>query len=238
MKTVLIFTCEHAVDSVPKAYKGLFAPHGQLLKTHRAIDFGASKIAHYLAELFQCELIEASATRLLVDCNRSLSNRACFSEITRPLPKAEKENIAERYYLPYRKAVQDLIHNKNKQGNIIWHFSIHSFTPKLDNIVRNADIGILYDPKRSEEKRLAEELRQLIKKHAPKYRVRKNYPYRGSDDGFTPALRKQFSASDYVGIEIECNQALVFNDRDFSQLRDVLGKSLMELFERERGSIL
>ncbi len=41
------------------------------------------------------------------------------------------------------------------KGEKIIHISVHSFTPVLKNKIRNADIGILYNPKRSIEKNLA-----------------------------------------------------------------------------------
>jgi hypothetical protein len=36
-----------------------------------------------------------------------------------------------------------------------------------------------------------------------------NYPYLGISDGFTCELRKKFLEQDYVGLEIESNQALM-----------------------------
>ena len=40
-------------------------------------------------------------------------------------------------------------------------------------------------------------------------RVRRNYPYRGAADGLTTALRRLFKPKDYLGLEIEINQALL-----------------------------
>jgi hypothetical protein len=39
--------------------------------------------------------------------------------------------------------------------------------------------------------------------------VRRNFPYFGDTDGFTTHLRGVLPASEYLGIEIECNQRLV-----------------------------
>jgi hypothetical protein len=41
---------------------------------------------------------------------------------------------------------------------------------------------------------------------APAFSVRRNYPYRGTADGFTTYLRRQLSSSPYLGIELEINQ--------------------------------
>ena len=45
---------------------------------------------------------------------------------------------------------------------------------------------------------------------APSRRVRRNYPYAGKGDGLANALRRRFPHGDYVGIELEVNQAIVF----------------------------
>lgn len=232
MKPTLILSCEHGVNLIPHHYKKLFQAHKHLLQTHRGIDFGSAQIAHYLAQILECKLIEAKASRLLIDCNRSLTHPQCFSEITTKLSTEAKEKIIALYYLPYRETVEDHIQQAYEKGQIIWHFSIHSFTPRLNGITRNADIGLLYDPKRPQEKRLADHLKRIIHNHAPEYRVRKNYPYRGYDDGFTPALRKLYEGNVfYAGIELECNQALIFNQDKFKKLKHVLGKSIKELVE-------
>jgi predicted N-formylglutamate amidohydrolase len=88
------------------------------------------------------------------------------------------------------------------------HLSIHSFTPELSGVVRDADIGLLYDPARRYEKKLCREWRKKIITINPAIgRVRMNYPYRGTSDGFTTYLRKKMKGS-YLGIEVEINQRL------------------------------
>ena len=71
---------------------------------------------------------------------------------------------------------------------------------------RNADIGLLYDPGRSVEKRLCAAWRATIKQTRPDLRVRLNYPYLGKADGFTTHLGRVFSVNQYAGIELEVNQ--------------------------------
>jgi len=62
---------------------------------------------------------------------------------------------------------------------------------------------------------------------APQLRVRRNYPYAGKGDGLTSHLRAHFAQSDYVGIELEVNQAIVFEaGRRWTALRRMLIDSL------------
>ena len=58
-------------------------------------------------------------------------------------------------------------------------------------------------------------------------RVRRTYPYAGKGDGLTSHLRLRFAQSDYVGIELEVNQSIVFAaGRRWTALRRVLIDSL------------
>jgi predicted N-formylglutamate amidohydrolase len=96
----------------------------------------------------------------------------------------------------------------------VLHISVHSFAPELDGKQRTADIGLLYDPDRGAERRFSRHWRQALKAVAPNLRVRLNYPYRGSADGHTTALRRRFTEAQYLGIELEVNQNLVVRDRN------------------------
>ncbi|KTD62550.1 N-formylglutamate amidohydrolase [Legionella spiritensis] len=226
---IVLLSCEHAVNHVPDAYEPLFQPYHDLLNSHRGLDIGASAIADYLSESLRCALVKAQATRLLIDCNRSLRHPHCFSEITRSLSLADKETIKQQFYLPFRQQVESHIHEYIKQGRQVWHLSIHSFTPILDGQCRNADIGLLYDPKRPSERTIAKRWQQEIRHTAPPLRVRLNYPYRGTSDGFTCALRKRYSSDDYAGIEVETNQALAGKPHALTAVASVLAVSLRSL---------
>lgn len=59
--------------------------------------------------------------------------------------------------------------------------------------------------------------------------VRRNYPYPGNADGFTTYLRKQFSLSKYVGIEIEINQKHITNTKNWTHLRNHVINSIYQL---------
>ncbi|MGH8118983.1 MAG: N-formylglutamate amidohydrolase [Gammaproteobacteria bacterium] len=92
-------------------------------------------------------------------------------------------------------------------------FSVHSFTPKLGKELRRADIGLLYDPRRRGERILCRKLQAILSQAAKGLIVRRNYPYRGTDDGLTTYLRKRYSEGQYLGIEIEINQKHVHGSR-------------------------
>jgi predicted N-formylglutamate amidohydrolase len=228
-RIAIVISCEHAVNTVPEEYNALFEPFQSLLITHRAIDYGALAIAEYLQETIHCDFAQATTTRLLVDCNRSIAHFQCFSEITQNLSPTEKQRIINLYYLPFRHQIIAFIKNHIAKGFQVLHLSIHSFTPVMNDLVRNADIGLLYDPRRAAEKELAKKWKVEIKKQDPKYRVRMNYPYMGISDGFTSALRKQFTNNEYMGIEVESNEGLTKNAYSLDTLKNILAVSLLNI---------
>ena len=88
---------------------------------------------------------------------------------------------------------------------------------------------LLYDPRRDTEARFCEAWLRELKSLAPHLAVRRNYPYRGSDDGLTTHLRKRFPGEAYTGIELEVNQKQVLEDpRAWQSLR----RQLVLSFER------
>ena len=103
------------------------------------------------------------------------------------------------------------------------HLSIHSFTPTLNGENRNAEIGILYDPKQAEEKSFAATWKEQLQLNLPEYNVRFNYPYLGTADGFTTYLRKKFPIN-YSGLELEINNKLS-GELDWELIQEKIGIS-------------
>ncbi|MBS1200272.1 MAG: N-formylglutamate amidohydrolase [Proteobacteria bacterium] len=224
----LLVTAEHGGNRVPAAYRALFASHADVLATHRGYDPGALTVARALAARLGAPLVSSTTTRLLVDLNRSLGHRRLHSEFTRSLPRDERQRIVERHWRPYRDEVERHVVRLIDEGRRVVHVSSHSFTPVLDGKVRNADIGLLYDPGRAAERSLAARWRAALVALQPGLRVRMNYPYTGRADGLARDLRRRFPASRYAGIELEVNQRYVLaGGRDWTMLRRVLLESIV-----------
>ena len=205
----LIISCEHAVNKIPKKYVPLFQGHNEVLASHLAYDLGAAKLAGTLAGICKAPLYLASVSRLVVDCNRSITHRRLFSKFSYSLPPFEREAILTRWFLPYRNAIYREVRNAITRTDRCLHFSVHSFTPRLHNRERKADLGLLYDPARGMEKNFALFLQKEMRTALPSCCVRLNYPYQGISDGLTAALRLSFDEKHYLGIELETNQGLL-----------------------------
>ena len=223
----LLVTCEHGGNRVPREYRALFDGRGSALASHRGYDPGALELAKELARALRAPLVASNVTRLLVELNRSPGHPQLHSEATRDLPRAEKARIAARYYEPYRREVERRVAAATAARRRVIHISSHSFTPVLNGHTRNADIGLLYDPRRPAERALCERWSRCLGERAAPLRVRRNYPYRGYADGLTSYLRRGYARKGYIGVEIEVNQKHVLaGGSGWRRLRKLLVQSL------------
>lgn len=223
----LVITCEHGGNRIPKSYRDLFYGHQVLLNSHRGFDPGALIMARALAKAFAAPLVAATVSRLLVDLNRSVGHPSLHYETIRNTPTELRQRIVKRYYQPYRTKTERLVRQAIADHGHVIHLSSHSFTPELDGKVRNADIGLLYDPARPGEADLCERWKVALKACAPNLRVRRNYPYAGKGDGLTAWFRQRLPPGVYVGIEVEISQKhIITAGRDWTALRKVIVESL------------
>jgi predicted N-formylglutamate amidohydrolase len=225
-----LISCEHGGNRIPLRYRSLFEGYEHLLHSHRGYDSGALSMAKKLAMRLHSPLFVATTSRLLIDLNRSIGHPRLYSEATRHTPAAIRHEILKYHYLPYRTLVEANIADAIRSGLRVIHISSHSFTPELNGEVRNTDIGLLYDPSRPLEQELCNRWRTCLGTHVPDLRVRRNYPYTGSANGFPTHLRRRFSADAYVGIELEVNQKHILKGGwRWHALRNLLADTLNEI---------
>jgi predicted N-formylglutamate amidohydrolase len=218
-----IITCEHGGNRIPAPYRRLFRGQRALLDSHRGYDPGSLIMAKALASACRAPLVTSTVSRLLIDLNRSIGHRQLFSVVTRAAPAETRAQIVEQHYQPYRIQVESLVGQAVSRGHRVIHISSHSFTAELDGRVRDADVGLLYHPGRLGEAEVCARWKETLAAWAPELRIRRNYPYSGKGDGLTSHLRVRFAPCDYVGIELEVNQSIVFAaGRHWTALRRLL----------------
>ena len=222
-----IITCEHGGNRVPAPYRRLFRGQRALLDSHRGYDPGSLVMAKALASACRAQLVASTVSRLLIDLNRSIGHPQLFSAMTRSAPAETRAQIVDQYYRPYRVQVERLVGQAVSRRQRVIHISSHSFTAELDGRVRGADVGLPYHPGRRGEAEVCARWKESLAALAPELRVRRNYPYAGKGDGLTSHLRVRFAQCDYVGIELEVNQGIVFAaGRNWTALRRKLIDSL------------
>ena len=215
-----MITCEHASNALPdfilRAFRDNAIPE-DVLESHRGYDIGAYKVFSNLVKRLKPDFhCSGRFTRLVVDLNRSSTSKTFFSEYTIQLPETVKRHAFDLWQ-KYREKIESFVASviparlrkaaKDTPLRII-HLGIHSFTPVLNGVERDADVGILYDPSRPAEATIAEILIKNIREREPGLKIRKNYPYLGKSDGLTTTLRQKFGPT-YARLEIEINQKLL-----------------------------
>ena len=233
MSDFVLLTCEHGGNRVPAEFKRLFQAHQDLLESHRGYDPGALELARLSARRLKAPLHFATVTRLLVELNRSSTHPALFSIVTKSLTSAERAVLVEKHYVPYRSRIEADVSKAVKRGRRVIHVSFHTFTPQMDGVVRNADVGLLYDSGRPGEAEFAGILKQSLANRRPGLTIRKNYPYLGKADGFTTSLRKKWGDSVYLGIELEVNQRWPLCDhREWRALQQAIAEAIAATIAR------
>jgi predicted N-formylglutamate amidohydrolase len=224
-----IVTCEHGGNQVPEAYASLFSGYTDILDSHRGWDPGAFEVAKLLADHLKAPFFFTTITRLLVDCNRSPGNPELFSEISRKLSRRKREKIIASYHLPHRQKIAHAVARNLKKGYHVIHLAVHSFTPVLSGIRREAHIGLLYDSRRPSERQFCQRWQQEITHRRPDLKIRRNYPYLGTSDGLATWLRRRHDAPVYMGIEVEIHQLLAVDHTEQPSLASLLAQSLFVL---------
>ncbi|MDT0641766.1 N-formylglutamate amidohydrolase [Zunongwangia sp. F363] len=226
----LVLTCEHAFNTIPGEYLKYFSGAAAVLNSHRGYDPGAYDLFKKLSDLSDFAIYQKSG-RLLVEVNRSLDHPQLYSEYTAGLNKVEKELLLSNYYFLYRNTIEDKIDEFIEEKEKVFHLSIHTFTPELEGEIRNADIGILFDPERAEEKQVTENLKEKLEEENSQYVIRYNYPYLGTSDGFTTWLRQKFPEH-YCGIELEINQKFVEENKMDEKIKQLVFTSVEECLKK------
>ncbi|WP_437227435.1 N-formylglutamate amidohydrolase [Planctomicrobium sp. SH661] len=207
-RTQLLVTCEHGGNQIPREFKSVFRDARAALNSHRGHDPGSLQLAKRIARRLHAPLEYETRSRLLIELNRTLGHPRIFSEFSRQLTPDVQQQLIEEIYRPYRERVITQLTQMTKQGPTL-HLSVHSFTPVMNEKTRRTDIGLLFDPSREFELRLATSWKKRLKQLLPQQAIHFNLPYRGTSDGFTTALRKEFPDRTYAGIELEVNQKFV-----------------------------
>lgn len=224
----LLLTCEHGGNRIPTAYAKLFRGADDVLASHRGWDPGALTLARLLAKKLGRPALAVTWSRLFVEANRAPTNRRIWSQFTKALPPEERRQILDRWWRPHRQKVEGAVAADVARGRRVVHVAVHSFTPELDGVVRNADIGFLYDSRRKREAELCRRWAAMLRRIDPELRVRFNYPYSGAADGLTTWMRQRHPEQRYLGVELEINQALV-GSSSWGRFQEHIAQSLREL---------
>jgi predicted N-formylglutamate amidohydrolase len=200
----ILLVCDHASCRFPKSLGDLgLDPFAR--RCHLAFDIGAGMLTERLARNLGITAVLAQYSRLVVDCNRELMDPGAFLEYgdgimvpgNRHLSQAEKNRRADAIYWPYHRAIEQQLKRLRAAGPPPAFISMHSFTPVLDGIARDVQMGVLWDS----DQRLAEIFIEELRRAG--FLVGDNEPYSGrAPQDYTIDNHAEPAGIPHVGIEI------------------------------------
>jgi len=225
----VLVTCEHGGNATPPPFDTVFHGHQRLLESHRGFDAGALQMGQTMAAMLDAPFVAATVSRLVVELNRPPAHAAFHSAIMQRAPAQLRGLAVARYYEPHRRRIDAIVEGALTAGKRVLHIASHSFTPVKNGVARQAEVGLLYDPRRPFERAFCAHWKDALERRAPRWRIRRNYPYRGASAGLTTELRRLHPPERYAGIELEMNQKLVRAGAvPWARARDIVLAALQE----------
>jgi predicted N-formylglutamate amidohydrolase len=228
----VLLVCDHASCRFPGALGDLgLDPFAR--RCHLAIDVGAGALTKRLASALGVTAVIAQYSRLVVDCNRELMDPGAFLEYgdgilvpgNRNLSQAQKEQRAQAIYWPYHNAIDDQVKRLRSLGPPPVLVSIHSFTPVLNGVAREIQVGVLWD----KDPRTAETFIEGFR--AAGYVTGDNEPYSGkAPQDFTIDHHAEEAGLPHVGIEVR--QDLIDDSLGIDQVGPVMQSIIESIPER------
>jgi predicted N-formylglutamate amidohydrolase len=176
------------------------------IEDHIGWDIGAGAVTRGLSDALDTPAVLAGVSRLVIDCNRDLSDHDCIVEESHGvripgnlgLTADESARRVRDYYEPFHLAVDHLL----RSWRPAFLLSVHSFTPVLGNHERKFDVGLLFDRFESDARRLGNLLADSG------FAVRYNEPY-SAHDGLIYSARVHGRRNGVRYLEIEVNNRLL-----------------------------
>ena len=148
----VLLVCDHASNRIPASLDGLGVSPVDV-QTHFALDIGAADICRHLSRRLGLPAVLAAYSRLVVDCNRALTDSSafprCLEQILVPgnqvLDHGARKARADALYWPYHHAVREQLQRLASDDRVPALIAIHSFTRVFENRERPWHIGILWD---------------------------------------------------------------------------------------------
>ena len=145
--------CEHAGNCIPASLKGLGGLPKEELERHIAHDIGALEVATRLSEKLDAILIYQSYSRLLIDCNRRLSNEGLIVEVSDGTRIPGNENLSQasvkdrvgKIWQPFHDDIACQLKERLIKGKRTILITVHSFTPVMSHQARPWHVGLCFN---------------------------------------------------------------------------------------------
>ncbi len=197
-----LLACDHASSRVPLLLGNLGLSLADL-EGHIAVDIGAAALTRKLAALMQVPAVLSGYSRLVVDCNRHLTDPSAFPESSDGVVIPGNQRLSDdqrnvrtaALYRPYHAAVASGLARLAAWPALV---AIHSFTPALNGAARPWHVGVLWDT----DSRIAGPLLEALRSDSA-LSVGDNEPYSGRHPaGYTIDAHAESRGLPHVSIEV------------------------------------
>ena len=227
--TPVLLVCDHASNRFPKSLGTMGLDYLDRL-SHITVDIGSRATTESLARQLNTTAILCQYSRLIVDCNRNISDNSAYLDKSdgvdipgnQNLNNKEKEIRESEIYWPYHNAIDTQISRLKRQKVSPIIISIHSFTPVFNGNKREWEVGVLWDKDPTTARIFINKLTEAG------FLVGDNKPYSGKDpEDFTLDYHAEIIGLPHVGIEIR--QDLINNDDGVMRISNTLQKVISSL---------
>ncbi len=206
----ILLVCDHARRDLPQEYGTLGLPPEEF-ERHIAYDIGVETVTRELAALLGAPAVLAGFSRLLIDPNRGEDDPTLIRQLydgtiitgNYPLSATERQRRLDMFYRPYHDAVSAAtasVAARSRRAPFL--FSVHSFTPVMQGMIRPWHAGVLWD----RDDRVARPLIDALGED-PSLVVGDNEPYDGALRGDT--MFRHAIVNGYPHALIEIRQDLI-----------------------------
>ena len=227
--TPVLLVCDHASNRFPKSLGTMGLDYLDRL-SHITVDIGSRATTESLAKQLNTTAILCQYSRLIVDCNRNLSDNSAYLDKSdgvdipgnQNLNNNEKKIRESEIYWPYHNAIDTQISRLKRQKVSPIIISIHSFTPVFNGNKREWEVGVLWDKDPTTARIFINKLTDAG------FLVGDNKPYSGKDlEDFTLDYHAETIGLPHVGIEIR--QDLINHDDGVMRISNALQKVISSL---------
>ncbi len=224
----LIFICDHATNYIPKKFKQLGITDNKL-KSHIAYDIGAKTLTLELGKKLNQSCFLSNFSRLLIDPNRSKTDRDLIIQKSfgtkipgnLNISPEDRKNRIKFYYNSYHRNLAYFVKQKIRKFKRVSLISIHSFTKKSKNINRGIEVGLLWNKNMN----LLLPIQKILLKK--KIHFGRNYPYSGFYFNHTlDKLNKTFSLDN---ITIEIRNDLICHEKGIKKYVDLFSNIFKDI---------
>ena len=233
----VVLICEHAGQLVPESV-GSLGLDAQAMSTHIAWDIGAASLARALSKELDAPLILQRYSRLVFDCNRVMEAPDVIVEVSdgveipanQKLSSAGRQARFDQVYIPFERAIEQVIEDCLLQGTSPAIVCIHSFTPVFKGQQRYLDLGIIHDA--SDASFAAYTLELGLK--LGQYSAALNQPYEAGD-GVTHTLAMHGVRRKLSNVMFEVRNDLIRDNEGQAQWAERLGSLITGALKLEAG---